>query len=94
MKVERIIERGRRETRGSIRRDSIESILSEDDIRSLMRRGGESGNVTATDTDGEMDGEMDGGTTGDEFEEAIEDEFEEAVKRDEKGGLLAADQKI
>ena len=59
MKVERIIERGRRETRVGIRRGSIESILSEDDIRSLLR------NSEAEDTDAVT-------TTSDEFEDAVE----------------------
>lgn len=67
MKVERIIERGRRETRVGVRRGSIESILSEDDMQSLLRR-----SEGATDEETE-----DALTTGDEFESAIDDAEEE-----------------
>lgn len=74
MKVERMIERGRRETRVGVRRGSIESILSEDDMRSLLRRSGGSGD-TATDTATETDGE--GEVTNDEFEDVLEKEKEE-----------------
>ncbi|KAH9223815.1 acyl transferase/acyl hydrolase/lysophospholipase [Leptodontidium sp. 2 PMI_412] len=81
LKVERMIERGRRETRVGIRRGSIESILSEDDMRSLLLRG--EGEVTGTEdedgleTDGDGDGEGDGSVA-----TATEDEM------DEKDGLL------
>jgi predicted acylesterase/phospholipase RssA len=64
MKVERMIERGRRETRVGIRRGSIESILSEDDMRSLLLK--TEANETATEED------TDGVSTGDEFQDAIE----------------------
>jgi len=37
LKIERLIEQGRRETRTPVRRDSIESIISEDDLRNLLR---------------------------------------------------------
>ncbi|KAF4628169.1 hypothetical protein G7Y89_g9981 [Cudoniella acicularis] len=65
MKVERMVDRGRRETRLGIRRGSIESILSEDDIRSLLRKNDETENATATEDD------TDGITTGDEFEDSV-----------------------
>lgn len=66
MKVERMIERGRRETRG-VRRGSIESIMSEDNMRNLLRgNGAKSGTDTVTDEDSD-----DGATTGDEFEGLI-----------------------
>jgi hypothetical protein len=68
MKVERMIERGRRETRVGIRRGSIESILSEDDLRSLLRKS-EAGERTDTGTEEDTDGAT---TTSDELEEAIE----------------------
>jgi predicted acylesterase/phospholipase RssA len=48
LKVERLIERGRRETRGA-RRGSIESIISEDELRSLLIQ---SADVTATEDEG------------------------------------------
>jgi predicted acylesterase/phospholipase RssA len=60
LKVERKIEAGRKLTRPGIRRDSIESILSEDDMQSLLR-----GREGATDE------ETDATATGDEFEEAV-----------------------
>ncbi|KAI1132993.1 lipase [Nemania abortiva] len=37
LKIERLIEQGRRETRIGVRRGSIESIISEEDLRSLLR---------------------------------------------------------
>jgi hypothetical protein len=65
LKIERIIERGRRETRTGVRRGSIESILSEDDMRSLLRHSEENTeNATATE-------DSDAVTTGDEFEDAV-----------------------
>jgi len=66
LKVERIIEKGRRETRVGIRRGSIESILSEDDMRSLLRKT-EQDTVSATATDEDTEDAL---TTGDEFEDA------------------------
>lgn len=54
LKVERAIERGRRETRPGVRRGSLQSILSEDDLRGLLRKidvGSEGG----TDEDEETD---------------------------------------
>ena len=81
MKVERLIERGRRETRVGIRRGSIESILSEDDMRNLLRKS--EGTGTATDD------ETDAIDTGDEFEDAVVDYEQE----DEKEQLLAAQER-
>lgn len=84
LKVERIIERGRRETRVmKDRRGSIESFMSEDDLRSLLR-----GSAAGTeDEEGDTDAYGDLATTGDEFEDAVEDEVveDEVV---EKEGLL------
>ena len=60
LKIERRIEAGRKMTRPGIRRGSIESILSEDDIRSLLK-----GSEGATDED------SDASITGDEFEDAV-----------------------
>lgn len=60
LKVERKIEAGRKLTRPGIRRGSIESILSEDDMQSLLRG-----------SEGATDEETDGTATGDEFEEAV-----------------------
>jgi predicted acylesterase/phospholipase RssA len=69
MKVERMIERGRRETRLGIRRGSIESIMSEDDLRSLLR-----GSEAKSGTDSVTEDDSDGLASGDEFEEAMEKE--------------------
>jgi hypothetical protein len=67
LKIERVIERGRRETRVGVRRGSIESILSEDDMRSLLRHSEENTeNATATEEE-----DTDAVTTGDEFEDAV-----------------------
>jgi hypothetical protein len=60
LKIERKIEAGRRLTRPGIRRGSIESILSEDDMRSLLKG-----------SEGATDEETDATATGDEFEEAV-----------------------
>jgi predicted acylesterase/phospholipase RssA len=49
LKLERLIEKGRRETRPWLRRGSIETILSEDDIRGLLI----TGNTDEDTTDGE-----------------------------------------
>ncbi|KAL2074528.1 hypothetical protein VTL71DRAFT_8306 [Oculimacula yallundae] len=86
LKVERCIERGRRETRVGVRRGSIESILSEDDMRSLLLKG--EGSVTGTeDEDGmETDPEGDLATTGDEDEGEGEGE-KEGLLLDLKGAI-------
>ncbi|KAM0324317.1 hypothetical protein ACHAQA_008094 [Verticillium albo-atrum] len=78
LKVERIIEQGRKETRPWARRGSIETILSEDDIRSLMVTGSTDVEDETTDGEGDL-------TTALEHENAIiddEDEEEEDEKRD------------
>ena len=63
MKVERMIETNRKQTRIGIRRGSIESILSEDDLQSLLLKGSdETGTATEEDTDA---------MTGDEFDDAV-----------------------
>jgi len=67
MKVERLIDKGRRETRTGVRRGSIESILSEDDMRSLLLKVGGSADETGTGTATEEDEGSDV-ITGDEFE--------------------------
>jgi hypothetical protein len=70
IKVERKIEAGRKSTRPGIRRGSIESILSEDDMRSLLQG-----------SEGATDEETDATPTGDEFEEAVmEHEAENETK--------------
>lgn len=63
LKVERAIERGRQETRPGIRRGSLQSILSEDDLRGLLIRSGQESEVA---TDDETD--VTSYETGDELE--------------------------
>lgn len=73
LKVERLIEQGRRETLAGVRRGSIESIIDEEDLRGLLKGGG-----------GTTDDETTEGTE-DVDEEAVEDgdaevRFESAEK--------------
>ncbi|KAI0528108.1 lipase [Xylaria bambusicola] len=65
LKIERLIEEGRRETRPAVRRGSIESIISEDEMHNLLR----ANNVTDEETtEGEIDeAVIDGG-----FDDVIE----------------------
>ncbi|KAI0901770.1 patatin-like phospholipase domain-containing protein [Annulohypoxylon nitens] len=76
LKVERLIEMGRRETLGGgVRRGSIESIIDREDLQSLLRSGGSTDGET-TEPDGEEGGDGDG--EGEEGygigdEEAVED---------------------
>lgn len=51
LRVERLIEQGRRETRPWIRRGSIQAVLSEEDLRSLLVREMAAGATTEEDTD-------------------------------------------
>ncbi|KAK1962907.1 patatin-like phospholipase [Colletotrichum sublineola] len=53
LKIERLIEQGRRVTRPWIRRGSIETILSEDDLRSLLISGNTDLEDETTDAEGE-----------------------------------------
>jgi hypothetical protein len=58
LKVERLVEQGRRETRPFVRRGSIETIIREDDLRQLLRSQGVEGSATETgdeSTDAEHD---------------------------------------
>ncbi|KAI1502319.1 patatin-like phospholipase domain-containing protein [Biscogniauxia marginata] len=67
LKIERLIEKCRRDMRPSIRRGSIESIISEEDLRSLLRGSTDTDDDT---TEPDIDEEVieDGG-----FEDAVED---------------------
>ena len=70
LKIERLIEQGRRETRPAVRRGSIESIISEDDLHSLLRANNPTDEET---TEGETDEVViDGG-----FEDVAESTKEE-----------------
>lgn len=51
--VERLIEQGRRETRPWVRRGSIQTILSEEDLRSILVDEMGNGATTEEETDGE-----------------------------------------
>ncbi|KXJ94345.1 lipase [Microdochium bolleyi] len=79
LKVERLVEEGRRETRGNMRRGSIETILSEDDMRSLLRGSTPTDEDSATDVDEqELDEEViieDG-----DFENAVDPPPDKAEK--------------
>ncbi|OTB07160.1 hypothetical protein M426DRAFT_318182 [Hypoxylon sp. CI-4A] len=69
LKIERLIEQGRRETLSGVRRGSIESIIDEEDLQSLLR--GSSGTTDEETTEAEG-----------EDEEAVEDgDFEDAAGR-------------
>ncbi|KAB5558663.1 lipase [Coniochaeta sp. 2T2.1] len=62
LKVERLVEQGRRETRPFVRRGSIETIISEDDLRNLLRgQGVEGGSATEETGDESTDGEQEQG---------------------------------
>ncbi|KUJ21177.1 patatin-domain-containing protein [Mollisia scopiformis] len=74
LKIERLIERGRRETRVGVRRGSIESILSEDDMRNLLRRSEAENEEVLTATDEDTEGDV--VTIGDEFEDAVAEKEE------------------
>ncbi|KAI1107261.1 patatin-like phospholipase domain-containing protein [Jackrogersella minutella] len=73
LKVERLIEQGRRETLSGVRRGSLESIIDEEDLQSLLRGSSGTTDEETTEADGdEIDGEearIEGGY----FEDAVED---------------------
>ncbi|KAI0435228.1 lipase [Xylaria sp. FL1042] len=70
LKVERLIEQGRRETRPTTRRGSIESIISEEDLQSLLR--------TSTITDEETtEAEIDEGVIDSSFDDVVENTKDE-----------------
>lgn len=54
LKIERLVEQGRKETRPWVRRGSIQTIMSEEDLRSLLV-GEMAGATTEEDTDGEVE---------------------------------------
>jgi hypothetical protein len=54
LKIERLVEQGRRETRPWARRGSIQAVMSEEDLRSLLV-GEMAGATTEEDTEGEGD---------------------------------------
>ncbi|KAI1487200.1 patatin-like phospholipase domain-containing protein [Biscogniauxia mediterranea] len=75
LKIERLVEQGRRETRPGVRRGSLESIISEEELRGLLRdSGGTDDDTTEPDIDEEVIKDGD-------FEDAVEDAVE-GVKED------------
>lgn len=86
LRVERQVEKGRLESRPYVRRGSIETIISEDELRNLLRaRGG--GSTTNTDDDEETTTEAEGESVGHRDREGtglgVLDPTEEAVVDDE-----------
>ncbi|KAI0392316.1 lipase [Xylariaceae sp. FL0594] len=55
LKIERLINQGRRETKAPVRRGSIDSIISEDDRRSLLRTSTATDEETATEPEPELE---------------------------------------
>ncbi|ROW12454.1 hypothetical protein VMCG_00778 [Cytospora schulzeri] len=92
LKIERLVEKGRRETRGfdmGSGRGSIESIISEEDLRNLMKRSirtrgdyflgssvtGTEDDSTADEGEGEGEGELDGLLGESAIVEEVDDDF-------------------
>ncbi|KAI3343954.1 lipase [Ustulina deusta] len=72
LKIERLIEQGRRETQPAARRGSIESIISEEDLRSLLR----TNNITDEET---TEAEIDEGVVDGSFDDMVESTKEEQI---------------
>ncbi|KAL8285205.1 hypothetical protein RB597_002350 [Gaeumannomyces tritici] len=76
LRIERLLERGRRETRPHVRRGSVESIISDDDLKALLRAdaaGTSSVNATDEETTNEeleLDGDEEAVITEDEADYA------------------------
>ncbi|KAJ2993802.1 hypothetical protein NUW58_g1736 [Xylaria curta] len=94
LKIERLIEQGRRETRVGIRRGSIESIISEEDLQSLLR----TNNVTDEET---TEAEVDEGVSDRNYQDVIQKSEEEldithcsfdTIKRPENNVIAATGQ--
>ncbi|OTB20188.1 hypothetical protein K445DRAFT_312609 [Daldinia sp. EC12] len=81
LKVERLIEQGRRETLAGVRRGSIESIIDEEDLRGLLR----SGSAAGTTDDDEEEEETSEGTE-DVDEVAVVDGEEEGKEKEKEDG--------
>ena len=88
LKLERLTEQGRLESRPWVRRGSIQTILSEEDLRSLLRKeivgeGTTDGTTTEEDTDGEEGAVMGLGMTAVDDED-VEYEVLERMEKIEK----------
>jgi len=96
LRVERRVERGRLESRPSLRRGSIETIISEEDLKVLLRDQTRAGSTTATSDDEESgpDGETDAavddaaaeGEAGPLVVDADEKEYRDNDDDDDDGG--------
>ncbi|KAK3380072.1 hypothetical protein B0T24DRAFT_181844 [Lasiosphaeria ovina] len=87
LKVERMVEQGRRATRPAVRRGSIESILSEDDLRSLMRKQRTRGPRDGTSTGAGSATSATG--TEDDYDDSLTD-VEGSTTVDDNGSVAAA----
>lgn len=80
LKIERAVEQGRRETRPFVRRGSIETIISEDELKNLLRGQLVGGSATGTEDDS-SDPEESG-----RHDEAVLDDTEEESRLRFRGG--------
>lgn len=95
LKIERLIEIGRRETRPWVRRGSIQTIISEDDLRSLLIEDTSKGSSTTEDDDTDVD-ELNGFSNGlgmtsldeDAIEDDDDDHYEGANEKIDSGSVL------
>ncbi|KFY10271.1 hypothetical protein V492_05090 [Pseudogymnoascus sp. VKM F-4246] len=90
MKVERAVERGRAETRQHVRRGSIESIISEDEMRRLWKGEGEDGSGGMGTTDEDTDWNADDGVLYEEGGDELERAVDESEREREMEGLTMA----
>lgn len=81
LKQERLVEQGRRETRPWVRDRTLHNILSEEDLRSLLVDGTETGATTEEDTDGEDNGLTGENGKGLGMTALVEDESDEVRER-------------
>lgn len=101
LRVERLIEQGRRATLGAgVRRGSIESIIDEDDLRKLLRGTSSQTDEDETTTDGEaeegdVDADEEAVIEDGDFEDAVDDDDDNEVAvvlaEEDEGGRLKKD---
>ncbi|KAF7563192.1 hypothetical protein G7046_g940 [Stylonectria norvegica] len=85
LKVERLVEQGRRETRPWVRRGSIQTIMSEEDLKSILVDEMGNGATTEEDTDGEELNGFGMGLGMTALEEYDDDEDDETREKSESG---------
>jgi predicted acylesterase/phospholipase RssA len=73
LKVERLIEKGRRETLVGVRRGSIETIIDEDDLKTLLRGSGATTDEESTAEEAVEDAEFEEVAETSDVEEAVEE---------------------